>query len=256
MGTTPEEISSGVLLLCCHLVFREDYTPQEAVSRFSRISGIPISPFRGMSNDRTVYALSILDCLSGLIKAQARGLWDPIAFDSDHYLDLIQPEYNLTVISPKIAVLSCPTSSDLGGPASALVGGLRSHAEVFRCIGAMQVVRIEQGPPSHDCSQLVDEGFAVDDILDFDSENPSQDVIDHFLGVVNGASGLVAVYCRDGLGRSCTLVACYLIHHHGFSAAEAIGYLRVMRPGSIYGEQQCFLEDYADSVLITAANAP
>ena len=252
MGTTPEEISSGVLLLCCHLVFNAGFTPAEAVARFSRIRGIPISPFREMSYDHTVYALSVLDCVNGLLKAQVHSLWDPTNFDMKSYLDLIQLSSNLTVISPKIAIFSRPAAHHIDVPPSALVGGIGSCAEAFKGIGVTQVVRIEKEEALQNPSELVEQGFAVENIIDFGSVDPSQDMIDNFLGVVEAASGRVAVYCQDGYGISCTLVACHLIRNHGFSAAEAIGYMRVLRPGSIYGEHQCFLETYADSLISTS----
>jgi cell division cycle 14 len=41
----------------------------------------------------------------------------------------------------------------------------------------------------------------------------------------------VAVHCGSGRGRSGTLVALYLMKHHGFTAREAIAWLRIVRPG-------------------------
>lgn len=37
------------------------------------------------------------------------------------------------------------------------------------------------------------------------------------------------------------LICCYLMKHHGFSALEALGYIRVCRPGSVIGPQQNFI---------------
>ena len=54
-------------------------------------------------------------------------------------------------------------------------------------------------------------------------------------------AGALAVHCKAGLGRTGVLICCYLIKHHGFSAEEAIGYIRVCRPGSVIGPQQSFL---------------
>ena len=47
-----------------------------------------------------------------------------------------------------------------------------------------------------------------------------------------------------GLGRTGTLIGAYLMKHHKFTAAEAIAWLRICRPGSVIGPQQNYLEEY------------
>ena len=37
------------------------------------------------------------------------------------------------------------------------------------------------------------------------------------------------------------LICAYLIKHYGFTAEEAIGYIRICRPGSVIGPQQKYL---------------
>ncbi len=53
--------------------------------------------------------------------------------------------------------------------------------------------------------------------------------------------GCVAVHCRAGLGRTGTLAALWLMRSAGFPARAAVGWLRVVRPGSVVGPQQPFL---------------
>ncbi|CAM9827089.1 unnamed protein product, partial [Laminaria digitata] len=53
---------------------------------------------------------------------------------------------------------------------------------------------------------------------------------------------LFTLRTQAGLGRTGTCIGCYLMKHYGFTAAEAIGWMRIGRPGSVIGPQQHFLE--------------
>lgn len=83
-----------------------------------------------------------------------------------------------------------------------------------------------------------------------------------FLEISENTSGAVAVHCKGinhlylgfdiilsffvekaGLGRTGTLIACYIMKHFRFTAAEAIAWIRICRPGSIIGYQQHWLEE-------------
>jgi protein-tyrosine phosphatase len=45
------------------------------------------------------------------------------------------------------------------------------------------------------------------------------------------------------LGVQGTMIGIWLIKNGGFTAREAVGFLRLMRPGSVIGPQQRFLEE-------------
>jgi hypothetical protein len=74
-----------------------------------------------------------------------------------------------------------------------------------------------------------------------DQQAPTTATVLRFFAVADAAPGPVAIHCAGGLGRTGTLAALYLMRRCGFTAREAMGWLRVMRPGSVIGEQQHYL---------------
>ena len=68
-------------------------------------------------------------------------------------------------------------------------------------------------------------------------------IVKKFLDISEGLNGALAVHCKAGLGRTGTLIACYIMKHYKFTAAECIAWLRICRPGSVIGPQQHFLEE-------------
>ena len=61
--------------------------------------------------------------------------------------------------------------------------------------------------------------------------------------VVEQTSGAVAVHCKAGLGRTGCCIGSYMMKHYRFTAEEVMGWLRIVRPGSIIGPQQNWLKE-------------
>lgn len=56
-------------------------------------------------------------------------------------------------------------------------------------------------------------------------------------------TGAIAVHCKAGLGRTGTCIGCYMMKHFRVTAEEIIGWLRIVRPGSIIGPQQQYMKE-------------
>jgi atypical dual specificity phosphatase len=75
-------------------------------------------------------------------------------------------------------------------------------------------------------------------VADFTCPTPAQlDEGVAAIGRTTSEGHQVAVHCGGGLGRTGTLLACYLVKR-GRSPEEALAYLRAARPGSVETSQQ------------------
>jgi cell division cycle 14 len=109
----------------------------------------------------------------------------------------------------------------------------------FADMGVRTVVRLNE--LEYDPQEFEQCGIRCVDLEFDDCTVPETHIVVEFLHVVETSPGPVAVHCKAGLGRTGTLIAIYMMKHHGFTAREAMGWLRIVRPGSVIGDQQRFL---------------
>lgn len=105
--------------------------------------------------------------------------------------------------------------------------------------GVTVIVNLDRRP--HDPSLLARYGLTEVHLPVADFTAPPPDVLDRGVAAIvtaraNGNG--VCVHCAGGLGRTGTLLACYLIRSEGLSAPAAIAEIRRRRPGSVETRSQ------------------
>ncbi|XP_061756023.1 dual specificity protein phosphatase CDC14B isoform X7 [Nerophis ophidion] len=201
---------NAAYLIGSYAVMYLNMTPDEAYSLLVSKNCTYI-PFRDASFGTCMYNLNILDCLRAVHKALQYGWLDFSNFDLEEYEHYERAENgDLNWIIPgKFLAFSGPHPKS----------------------------KIEN-----------DSGFEHHDLFFVDGSTPNDTIVRKFLNICENAEGVIAVHCKAGLGRTGTLIGCYMMKHYCMTAAEVIAWIRICRPGSIIGPQQNFVEEKQNSL--------
>ena len=101
------------------------------------------------------------------------------------------------------------------------------------------VIRLNE--PKYDKAKFTRNGINHTDLFFIDGSTPPDAIVNQFLRVSEQEPGAIAIHCKAGLGRTGTLIGIYAMKHFKFPAAYFIGWIRIVRPGSILGPQQHYL---------------
>ncbi|KAG8436611.1 hypothetical protein GDO86_007643 [Hymenochirus boettgeri] len=217
-------------------------SPEEAYRALLSGSNPQYLPFRDASFGSCTYNLTILDCLQGIRKALYLGFFNFENFDVDgyeYYERVENGDFNW-IVPGKFLAFSGPH------PKSKIENGYPLHAPeayfpYFRKHNIRAVIRLNK--KIYDAKRFTDAGFDHYDLFFVDGSTPSDGIVRRFLNLCENTDGAIAVHCKAGLGRTGTLIACYIMKHYRFTHSEAIAWIRICRPGSIIGPQQHFLEE-------------
>ncbi|KAG8895367.1 cell division control protein 14 [Tulasnella sp. 403] len=265
--------ANAALLMALFVQIVQRRQPWEA---FHPIAEVEFMPFRDAGRGRSDFNLSIQDCLFGFWKATQFGLCDLNEFSLEEYEFYEKVENgDWNWITPHFIAFASPVDTmwmKNGGPSQQLANGSASSRagstqpqsragsqpqttsstlqkklpqpflnclEYFSERSVKTIVRLNN--PLYDKNTFLERGFEHVELYFDDGTNPTDEIVRRFLDLADRvieSGGVVAVHCKAGLGRTGTLIGAYLIYKYGFTANEAIAFMRIVRPGCVVGPQQ------------------
>ncbi|KAE8747478.1 hypothetical protein FOCC_FOCC005809 [Frankliniella occidentalis] len=241
-STEPQKRVNAAYLIGSFSIIYLKRTPDEAYVELTSGSSPPFISFRDASLGAPLYSVTLMDCLRGVYETHKRQFFNFDDFDVkeyEHYERVKNGDFNWIVPQKFIAFCGPHAKSKIED--GYFIHSPSSYFTYFRKHNVTTIIRLNK--KLYDANDFNNAGFDHKDLFFVDGSVPSDQILNQFLTIVENAKGAVAVHCKAGLGRTGSLIGCYIMKHYGLSARETIAWIRLCRPGSIIGHQQQWLEE-------------
>ncbi|KOB68570.1 putative Dual specificity protein phosphatase CDC14A, partial [Operophtera brumata] len=230
--------ANSAFLLGCYGVLYLSLTPKDALKPIL-VQGQSYRPFQDATQSKSSNTISLIDCLQAIKKASDHGLFNFKDFNYEEYdrFDRIQGGDLNWIVPGKFLAFIGPVSLDYS---VSLYHPPELYIDYFIENNVQIVIRLNKR--LYDGNVFNNAGIVHYDLFFPDGSCPPRHILQKFLQIAESSEGAIAVHCKAGLGRTGSLIGSYLMKHYRMTAREAIGWMRICRPGSVIGHQQDWLE--------------
>ena len=227
---------NAVFLCGCYLIIKQNVKIDSVIHKLLCIFNDHPCYYIDCISKWGGYYSSIIDCLKSINFVNLNNIEDFNNFDIQKYeymTDYLCRDMNL--VANKFIAMACPTDKNILNIKDILLNN-----------NCKKIIRLNSDcDEKYDKNVFLKSNMEIYDLYFDDYSIPSIEIIKNFMNIINNTdfNEIIAVHCRAGLGRTGLLICIWLIIKLNFEPREAIAYLRIMRPGSIMGNQGFFIEN-------------
>lgn len=250
----PQNMTNAAFLAGAFCIMHLGWSAKKTIKLFSSLEDLFVDFIDASScpNDYP-YGLKIRSCFNALEKSKQLKWIDFGNFDYNEYRFYEQVENgDFNWIIPNKLISFCSPTAVAANTCDTITHDPEYYVQLFKERGIKTVVRLNK--IEYDAKDFESKGIDHHDLYFVDGTVPPLGIVFKFLRVMETSPG-VAVHCKQGLGRTGTLNACYIMKHYNFTPDEAIAFLRIQRPGSVVGPQQIFLHE-VEKILKPSIESP